>query len=149
MDAPMKIHGCQLTPLSIASGDKGDVLHALRSTDEGFVAFGEAYFSTVKKGVTKGWKRHRRMTLNLVVPVGCIRFRLHDERPGSPTCGQSDEVELSPENNYQRLTVPPGVWLAFEGMADGTNLLLNIADLPHDPAEVESAADAAQFGGVD
>ncbi len=137
----MKIDDCKLTPLRILPSEKGAVMHALRSTDEGFAAFGEAYFSTVKKGVTKGWKRHRRMTLNLVVPVGHIRFMLQDDRPGSPTYGQTDEVELSPENNYQRLTVPPGVWLAFEGMADGTNLLLNIADLPHDPTEVESKTD--------
>ncbi len=136
----MKIDGCKLTPLRILPSEKGAVMHAMHSTDEGFSAFGEAYFSTVKKGVTKGWKRHRRMTLNLVVPVGRIRFLLHDDRTESHTCGQTDEVELSPEN-YQRLTVPPGVWLAFEGMADGTNLLLNIADLPHDPTEVESKTD--------
>ena len=133
----MKINGCKLTPLSILPGEKGSVMHAFKSTDEGFSAFGEAYFSSIKNGMTKGWKRHRRMTLNLVVPVGRIRFLLHDDRPGSPTCGQSGEVELSPEN-YQRLTVPPGVWLAFEGKSDGLNLLLNIADLPHDPAEVET-----------
>lgn len=136
MDALMKIDGCKLIPLRIIPGEKGDVMHALRSTDEGFTAFGEAYFSSVKKGEAKGWRRHRRMTLNLVVPVGNIRFRLHDDRPGSPTCGQADEVELSPEN-YHRLTVPPGIWLSFEGLADGLNLLLNIADLPHDPTELE------------
>lgn len=137
MDCLMKIDGCKLTPLRIIPGEKGDVMHALRCTDEGFSAFGEAYFSSVKNGETKGWKRHHRMTLNLVVPAGRIRFRLHDERPGSPTCGQSDEVELSIEN-YQRLTVPPGIWLAFEGLGDGLNLLLNIADMTHDPTEVET-----------
>ncbi len=133
----MKIDGCKLTPLRIIPGEKGDVVHALRCTDEDFSAFGEAYFSSVKKGETKGWKRHRRMTLNLVVPVGCICFRLHDDRTDSPTFGQSDEVELSLEN-YQRLTVPPGIWLAFEGKREGLNLLLNIADLPHEPDEAET-----------
>ncbi len=137
MDVPMKIQGCRLTPLRIMPGEKGDVLHALRSTDKGFVAFGEAYFSTVKKGEVKGWRRHLCLTLNLVVPVGKIRFLLHDDRPGSPTFRLKDEVMLSLEN-YQRLTVPPGIWLAFEGLDDGLNLLLNVADLPHDPAESET-----------
>jgi dTDP-4-dehydrorhamnose 3,5-epimerase len=137
MEPLMKIADCRLTPLRIVPGDKGDVMHALRCTDEGFVAFGETYFSSVKKGVNKGWKRHQRMTLNLVVPVGRIRFSLFDDRPDSPTRGQSDEVELSPEN-YQRLTVPPGIWLSFEGLASGLNLLLNIADIPYDPDEVEA-----------
>lgn len=125
----MKIDGCKLTPLRIIPGEKGNVMHALRSTDDGFSAFGEAYFSSVKKGENKGWRRHHRMTLNLVVPVGEIRFYLQD--------GKSDveEVTLSPEN-YQRLTIPPGIWFTFEGL-DEYNLLLNIADLPHDPDEVE------------
>lgn len=133
----MKITGCKLTPLRIIPGEKGDVLHALKASDEGFSAFGEAYFSSVKKGESKGWKRHRRMTLNLVVPVGKIRFHLHDERPESPSFGMREEVTLSTEN-YQRLTIPPGVWVAFSGLADGPNLLLNIADLPHDPSESEN-----------
>lgn len=133
----MKIEGCTLTPLCIISGEKGDVMHAMKATDESFSAFGEAYFSSVKRGETKGWKRHLRMTLNLVVPVGSIRFYLQDGRPSSTSHGLTEEVELSIEN-YQRLTVPPSVWLAFEGLADGLNLLLNIADLPHDPNEVES-----------
>jgi dTDP-4-dehydrorhamnose 3,5-epimerase len=137
MDVPMKIQGCRLTPLRIMPGEKGGVLHAMRSTDEGFVAFGEAYFSAVKSGETKSWRRHHRMTLNLVVPVGKIRFLLHDERPGSPSFGIVEEVVLH-LGNYQRLTVPPGVWLAFEGLDEGLNLLLNVADLPHDPAESET-----------
>lgn len=142
----MKIDGCKLAPLLIIPGEKGDVMHALKNTDEGFSAFGEAYFSSVNKGETKGWKRHTRMTINLVVPVGRICFHLHDDRPESSTRGQSDEVELSIEN-YQRLTVPPGVWLTFEGKNDDLNLLLNIADIPHDPTEVESVAEL-QFGGM-
>jgi dTDP-4-dehydrorhamnose 3,5-epimerase len=143
MDAPMKIQGCRLTPLRIIPGEKGDVLHALRSTDEGFAAFGEAYFSSVKKGEVKGWRRHHCMTLNLVVPVGKIRFLLHDERPDSLSFGARDEVTLSIEN-YQRMTVPPGIWVAFEGLCDGLNLLLNIADLPHDPVE----SDIKPFDGA-
>lgn len=139
----MKINGCNLHPLRIIPGEKGNVMHALRSTDEGFVAFGEAYFSSVKKGETKGWKRHHRMTLNLVVPVGGIRFYLHDDRPGSISFGRMEMVELSNEN-YQRLTVPPGIWFAFQGIKPGLNLLLNMADLEHDPAEVETA-DLSKF----
>jgi dTDP-4-dehydrorhamnose 3,5-epimerase len=140
MGTPMSIHGCRLTPLRIIPGAQGDVLHAMKCTDEGFTGFGEAYFSSVKTGEVKGWRRHHRMTLNLVVAVGKIRFQLRDERSESSTKGQSAEAILSPDDNYQRLTVPPGVWLCFEGIAEGLNLLLNLADLPHDPTEVEVAA---------
>lgn len=83
------------------------------------------------------------MTLNLIVPVGKIRFVIHDDRAESATLGQTMEVEIGPDN-YQRLTVPPGVWMAFEGIGEGLNLLLNLADLEHDPEEVERA-DLSRF----
>jgi len=78
------------------------------------------------------------MTLNLVVPVGKIRFVMHDDRPDSSSKGQTLAVEIGTDN-YQRLTVSPGIWMAFEGLDDGLNLLLNMADMEHDPEEVERA----------
>lgn len=128
--------GVVLTPLRIIPTDNGDVLHGLKATDESFVSFGEAYFSTVGQGKRKGWKKHNRMTLNLVVIAGEIGFVLFDERPESPTRNQFFEVALS-RKNYQRLTVPPGIWVAFYGVTEGENMLLNIASIPHDPTEAE------------
>jgi dTDP-4-dehydrorhamnose 3,5-epimerase len=132
------IEGVLLTPLKQIVHPKGDVFHGMKCTDPGYTQFGEAYFSTVHRGDIKPWKRHFRMTLNLVVPVGKIRFVLHDDRPDSPTNGETLSVEIGPDN-YQRLTVPPAVWMAFEGVNEGMNLLLNIADMQHDPNEVERA----------
>lgn len=132
------MEGVLLTPLKQLFHPKGDVFHGMKKTDPGFVAFGEAYFSTVHPGEIKPWKKHLRMTLNLVVPVGRIRFVLHDDRPESTTKGQTFSVEIG-SNNYQRLTVQPGLWMAFEGLDEGLNLLLNMADMEHDPTEVERA----------
>lgn len=129
--------GVLLTPQRRIAHPKGDVCHAMKKSDPGFAGFGEAYFSTVNPGDIKGWKKHLRMTMNLVVPVGAIRFVLHDDRAGSPTAGSFFEAVLSVEN-YQRLTVPPGVWMAFSGVGAPLNLLLNLANLEHDPAESEN-----------
>lgn len=126
-----------LTPLARIPTPKGDVLHALKAGETSFAGFGEAYFSTVNPGAIKGWKRHARMTLNLVVPVGRIAFVIHDDRPGSPVQGQFQRIEIG-EHNYQRLTVPPGVWMAFQGLGQELNLLLNVASIPHDPNEADS-----------
>jgi dTDP-4-dehydrorhamnose 3,5-epimerase len=130
------IPGVLLTPLKCISLDKGDVLHGMKKEDSGFVGFGEAYFSTVIQGTIKAWKRHREITLNLVVPVGEIRFVIYDDRLDSPAFEQYFSVYLS-RKNYQRLTVPPNVWMGFQGVGDGLNLLLNIADLSHDQEEVD------------
>ena len=133
------IEGIELTPLKIIPNELGDVLHGMKASETTYRGFGEAYFSTVKKSVVKGWKKHLRMTLNLVVPTGSIRFVAYDDRDESNTCGQFFEVKLS-KDNYYRLTSPPGIWLSFEGVGDGLNLLLNLASIEHDPTEVESCA---------
>ena len=130
------INGVMLTPLKRITGELGDVLHAMKQDEISFCGFGEAYFSTVKKNTVKAWKYHRRMTLNLVVPCGEIKFVLYDNRISSPTYGEIYEVTLSCQN-YQRLTIPPIVCLGFKGLGDGLNMLLNIASIPHDPNESE------------
>jgi len=132
----INIEGLLLTPLKKIYHPKGDILHGMKKSDQGFVDFGEAYFSTIKYGEVKGWNKHKRMTLNLVVPAGKVAFVVYDDRERTKTRGNFFIVEISVDA-YQRLTVPPGVWLAFKGKGDGTNLILNVADLEHDPDEVE------------
>lgn len=134
-----KIKGILLTPLRRIPDSRGEVMHAMKISDPGFHAFGEAYFSVVFSGQRKGWKKHHEMTLNLVVPAGRISFTAFDDRTDSETQGFCGRVELSPDH-YYRLTVPPGLWLAFEGLDTGLNLLLNLADRLHDPAEATNKA---------
>jgi dTDP-4-dehydrorhamnose 3,5-epimerase len=126
-----------LTPLRIIHGESGDVMHGLKEQEDSFSGFGEAYFSTVRHGAVKGWKKHQRMILNLMVPAGAIRFVLYDSRQNSQSFESIQELVLSREN-YQRLTVPAGIWMAFQGIGEGENILLNIASIPHDPAEADN-----------
>lgn len=129
--------GVTLHPLKHIVVAKGDIYHALKSTDEGYSGFGEAYFSQIEAGAIKGWKRHNRMTLNLIVPLGTIKFVLYDDREGSDTYGQFEEMIVSPTDNYQRLTVSPGLWLAFAGMGKGVSMLMDIIPEPHDSTETD------------
>ncbi len=138
MDKINTISGIILTPLKIIDHPLGDVLHGMKSSDNGFEGFQEAYFSTIKQGVIKPWKKHLKMTLNLIVPSGEIRFVLFDDRLNSITKGLFMDVSLS-FKNYQRLTVPPNLWIAFKGKSTHLNLLLNIANMQHDPKEVVRA----------
>lgn len=126
-----------LTPLRRIATPKGDVLHGMKAGDAGFVGFGEAYLSMVSEGAKKGWKRHHRMTLNLLCARGAVRFVVHDGQ--KPPEGWLDVI-LSPntQDQYQRLTVPPMLWVAFEGIEPGDNIVLNIASQHHDPSEAET-----------
>jgi len=125
-----------LSPLKIISVSGGDVLHAMKFDDPGYVGFGEAYFSIINPGEVKAWKRHRQMTLNLVVPSGAARFVVYDDRKNSVSCGTFQVITLSKEN-YCRLTIPPMLWVGFQGMDGNASMLLNIADIKHSPSEVD------------
>ena len=123
--------GVILTPLKQIYHPKGDIFHAMKKSDTGFNGFGEAYFSTINKGEIKGWKKHTKMTLNLIVPIGEIEFILYNEK-----IKEFFSIVLS-KKNYQRLTVKPGLWMAFRGLGE-YNMLLNIVDMEHDPDEAVS-----------
>ena len=117
------------------SNPLGDVWHAIKSSDSEYVGFGEAYFSFIKKGKIKGWKKHKKATLNLVVPIGEIKFYAYDENSRDrKSCLMNFSLS---EDNYSRLTIPPGIWLAFKGIKR-KNMLLNVSDLPHDKNETIS-----------
>ena len=131
------IAGVVFTPLKVIEVPDGNILHGMKNIDAGFNGFGEAYFSIIKPNTIKGWKRHFEMTLNLIVPTGAIRFVLYDDREGSGSQGSFQEVILS-ENNYGRLTIPPQIWFGFQGVGKDLNLLLNIANIPHDINEQEN-----------
>lgn len=131
------MEGVILTPLKRIAVPKGDILHALKSSDEGYCGFGEAYFSQILYGEAKGWKRHNRMTLNLIVVSGCVKFVVYDDRADSQTEGEFREYVLSPDSNYQRLTIAPGLWMAFYGMGEGVSMLMDIIPEPHDLDEAD------------
>ena len=126
----MPINGVTTTPLSIIDTKGGDVLHAMKKSDQGYSGFGEAYFSTIEPKAIKGWKRHTKMVLNLVVPIGSVRFILYDDR-------ENQEVVLSVDNDFARLTVPRMIWVGFQGLGRQTSLILNIANIEHSPEEIE------------
>ncbi len=122
----IKIKALKKIPL-----EEGDVLHILKASEEEFNGFQEAYFSQIKKNKVKAWKRHLRMTMNLVVPIGKVQFNFYDENKNLI------KNIIIGEENYSRLTVPPKVWFGFKGLSLRTSYILNISDELHDPSEVE------------
>jgi dTDP-4-dehydrorhamnose 3,5-epimerase len=127
----------QMTPLARIATPGGDVMHAMKQSDAGFAGFGEAYFSWVAAGAVKAWKRHMQMTMNLVVPLGQVRFVF---RTVSPQGVEEFRSETIGDGCYARITVPPGIWFGFQGGSASPSLVLNMASIAHDPTEVERMA---------
>lgn len=130
------IDGVVVTPLKQIVDERGKVMHMLRADAPGFRGFGEIYFSTVHPGAIKGWHIHKRMTLNYAVPHGLIKFVLYDDRAGSATQGELQELFLGPDN-YCLVTVPPLVWNGFKGVGVEPAIVANCASIAHDPDEID------------
>ena len=129
------IEGVQMTPLQQILDERGKVMHMLRRDSTVFRGFGEIYFSCVYPDVVKAWHLHKRMILNYPVPYGHIKLVLFDDRPGSPTRGQVQEIFLGPDN-YLLVTIPPLIWNGFKGAGPEMAIVANCATEPHDAEEI-------------
>ena len=76
-------------------------------------------------------EKHNLMTLNLIVPIGKIKIVIYNSEKDKYI-----EYTLSKEN-YCRLTVNPGLWLAFKGYNE-VNVMMNIASMEHNPDESDN-----------
>ena len=120
-----------IKPLKKFNLEEGDVLHALKASEDEFHGFEEAYFSTIKKNKIKAWKRHLLMTMNLIIPIGRVQFNFYDDDKNLL------KNIIVGEDNYCRITVPPMIWFGFKGLSTHTSYILNISDERHNPSEVE------------
>lgn len=135
---PQLIDGVEVVPLRRIADERGTVMHMLRRTDPHFKDFGEIYFSTVYRGVVKGWHKHREMTLNYACIFGRVKLVLYDDRERSSTKGALMEIFLGPDN-HSLVVIPPGIWNGFKGMSDPFAIIANCATHPHDPSRSERA----------
>lgn len=129
------IAGVTIVPLRRIPDERGTIYHMLKRTDPHFIEFGEIYFTSIYRGVVKGWHRHRLMTLNYACIWGRVKLVLYDERPDSPTRGALLERFLGPDD-YSLVVIPPGIWTGLKGMSE-IALVANCATHPHDPSLTE------------
>ena len=139
------IDGVVVKPLRRIPDERGYIMHMLRSDAPDFEKFGEIYFSTIFPGVVKAWHLHKEMFLNYSVISGMVKLVLYDDRDGSLTKGELQELFIGSEN-YQLVKIPPFVWNGFKGIGTEMAILANCASLANDPNEiVRMAPDDPQF----
>ena len=103
-----------LTPNNIIKNPLGDIFHVMKASSQGFFGFGD-----------------------LTVIKGCVKFAIYDERENSSSKGEINSYLLGPVIDYSRLTIPPGLWVAFQGI-EKDNLILNVIPKEHDPNEADN-----------
>ena len=121
----------KITNLIKIPTEGGDIFHGLKNSEDSYCGFGEAYFSNINFRKIKAWKRHLKMTCNLIVPRGKVKFVFYDEEND-----KKNILEIG-EDNYCRITILPKIWFGFEGLHNPSSLILNISNIPHSPNEIE------------
>lgn len=125
----MTLKGISITQLDRITVEGGDVLRGLRSDEDDYNGFAELYFSQINYLFVKGWKLHTNMTMNLIVPYGKVRFVFSN-------LSECKSI-ISSQESYHRLTVPPGIWFAFQGLSSPYSVVANLSNLIHDASEVQ------------
>lgn len=137
------IDGVILSPLKIMPANGGDVMRMLRQGSPLAPNFpkdiGEIYFSEILPGEVKAWKMHEKQKQLFAAPMGRIKMALYDMRAASPSLKVMVVLELGRPDNYNLLSVPPGVWYGFQCLGKTPALICNCPDIPHDPGEAKSA----------
>ena len=119
------IHGVKIKDLRVIPDERGRLMELLRSDDELFTKFGQAYLTTAYPGVTKAWHYHKIQTDNFVVIKGMMKLVLYDSREDSPTHGEVNEFFLG-EHNPKLLQIPPYVYHGFKCISEQEALVINI-----------------------
>lgn len=130
------VEGFKIIPLQRIPDERGTIYHMLKASDAHFQKFGEIYFSSIYKGVVKGWHKHREMTLNYACIYGRIKLVVYDDREGSATKGNLQEVFLG-HDNYALAIIPPEIWNGFKGMSEPYAIVANCCTHEHDPSRSE------------
>ena len=120
----------KIKSLKIIRLPEGDIMHVLKKSELKNWNFNEAYFSKIKFNKIKAWKFHLKMTLNLVVPSGRVKFVFYSEQ------GKCFRVIEIGDKNYSRLTIPPKIWFGFKGVSKKENIILNLTNIEHSPREI-------------
>lgn len=102
---------------------KGNVLRGFRKNDKFLKNSAEIYFSWINKNAIKGWKLHKKMTMNLVVPVGKVKFVFYN--------GKNFKTIVVGEKNYNRIFVPNNIFFAFQNLYKEKSLVVNNASIIH------------------
>jgi dTDP-4-dehydrorhamnose 3,5-epimerase len=139
MGNDQKIEGLLVHELKQIADSRGRVMHMIRNDNPIFDQFGEVYFSEVLPGVVKAWKCHKKQTQIFAVPVGGIELAIYDDRPDSKTRGTLVTLNLG-RDNYQLVKIPPMLWYGFKCRTESAALIVNCADLPHQPGEAQLLA---------
>ncbi len=124
MSEPKYIDGVMIKPLKVIPDERGRLMEMLRSDDEIFMKFGQAYITTAYPGVVKAWHYHKVQVDHWVVIKGMAKVVLYDSREDSSTKGAVNEFFMG-EKNQILLRIPAGVYHGYKCIGEEEVYIIN------------------------
>jgi dTDP-4-dehydrorhamnose 3,5-epimerase len=144
---PDQIDGVRLRRLVTSSDNRGDltVLFSSRLIDDPLPP--HIYWVTAAPGSVRAWVFHRRQSDRLAFTNGQLRVVLYDARPGSPTNGKLNIVDVGADNKVQ-LTIPPFVIHGVHNRGATEATFVNMPTNAYDPATPDKARVRSDHPGI-
>lgn len=118
-----------INKFKIKKNNRGNIYKIISKKSKFYCGFSELYISCIKKNETKGWNKHKKMTLNLFVIKGKIRIEIYKNNRKTR--------KILNENSLKILTVPPNTWVKFINLSQHSSKIINFANLMHNKNEME------------
>lgn len=131
---PSDIAGVFVESEKIIPDERGNIYKFIYYHDmRGRGIIKDVYITKIRAGQIKAWHGYQTKTLSYVCVQGLVKVVLWDKREDSATYNQVEEHFIGTEN-YQRITLPPGVFHGFKGIDDA--VVVVVADEVYDDAKV-------------
>lgn len=117
--------------------NNGWLIDILRSTDpikKDKDRFAQLYMTTAYPGMVKGFHWTKKKTYLFFCATSLAKLVLIDDRHGSPSYGNINEI-LMGEDNFKVVRIPPLVKRAFKNIGDKLLLMFNCVDIPYTPED--------------
>ncbi|HOD75750.1 MAG TPA: dTDP-4-dehydrorhamnose 3,5-epimerase family protein [Syntrophorhabdaceae bacterium] len=125
------IDGVAIKMLKVIPDERGRLMEILRSDDEIFTQFGQVYMTTTYPGVVKAWHYHRKQDDLIACVRGMIKLVLYDDREGSPTRGEVNELFVG-DHDPRLVRVPRMVYHGWKCVSLEEAIIINAPTMVYD-----------------
>lgn len=133
-----QIDGVRLQRLHTRADGRGDLTVLLSDLNEKIAPAPHVYWVTAEAGSIRAWVFHKRQFDRLAYTNGDIRVVLYDLRPGSPTHGKLNILDVGAANKVA-LTIPPFVIHGVQNRGKHTATFINMPTRAYDPAHPDKS----------
>lgn len=123
--------GVKIKQLRVIPDERGHLMEMLRSDDDLYEKFGQAYLTTTYPGVVKAWHMHKKQDDNVVCVKGMIKLALFDDREGSSSRGEVMEIFLG-EHRPALVQIPREVYHGWKCVSENEAYIVNMPTALYD-----------------